>query len=169
LDGYCGLAQSFLDLTLRDYGLVSKPIALQTLPNPFGHVVLTSEIETTEGKKVFLFDPTFKQFCKGNRGEPGEILANMPSGEGLMDRLLKDGFLELTPKTASSYLAAFNSGIQAFKTDEESMKFFAEPQPNDNNRWFKRPFFLEKGYIGAEPKIKDPRSVATSPTLIRKP
>jgi hypothetical protein len=167
LDGYCGFAQSFIDLTLRDCGLLSKPIALQTLPNPFSHVVLTSESETTEGKKVFLFDPTFKQFCKGNKGEPGETLANMPGGQDLVDRLLKDGFLELSPKVASTYLAAFNNGIPPFKTDEEAMRFFAEPQPIDNNLWFKRPFFQEKGYIGAEPEIKSPPSGATPPRTFR--
>jgi len=130
LDGYCGFAQSFIDLMLRDYGLDSKPVALQTLPGEgFGHVVLASEMETTEGKRLYLFDPTFKQFCKRRDGEPGQILAHMVDGERLVGRLLKDGFVELDPITATAYLSAFNKGIPPFKTDKEALAFFADPPP----------------------------------------
>jgi hypothetical protein len=147
LRGFCGFAQSFIDLTLNDYHIgVSKPYALQSLPNPFDHVGLCVEIDTTEGKKAYLIDPTFRQFC-GTSDGPGEILRNMPDGEWMTRALREEGFFELTSSRASTYLSAFNGGINPFSTEERAITFFADPPDSEMNRWFPRDYFQERGYL----------------------
>jgi len=167
LTGCCGLAQSFIYHTLKDKGIVSKPVALQTLPGSasFPHVTLTAEVDTTDGTKVYLLDKTFQQFCKGKDGEPGQVLGRMAEGKDLLDALCKEGFVELTPVRASSYLAAFNGGCLPFATEKKTMNFFANPISSKMNLWFSRDDMERWGYIGnpAVPSLRQRRSLAPTP------
>ena len=148
--GYCGDAQSFIDLTLRDYGMDSKPFATQTLPHyKYGHVAQTSTFETTEGPKIYLIDPTFRQFQQQQAGNrftaPGLILANQPGGEEMVEALCTKGYIELTPERAFSYTAAFNDGISPYATPDAAMSFFTRPIESPMNRYFTRDALLERG------------------------
>lgn len=147
LSGYCGFAQSFIDMTIRDYDIgLSRPFALQTLPQPFSHVAMTVAIETTEGDKAYLFDPTFRQFCTEQDDSPGTILAHLPGGAEIIQELRHEGFIELTPQSAVTYLSAFNRGIPPFRSEAETMAFFASPPFSKMNNWFPESHFRAMGH-----------------------
>jgi hypothetical protein len=148
LSGYCGLAQCFIDVTLQDYGFVSKPVAMQTLPyGGFPHVALAAEFETTQGKKIFLFDPSFRQFCTGKSDEPGAILAGLPGGKELRTRLLGDGFFELDPEKAFTYLSSFYKGRPPAASRPSALKFFTRPRESEMNYWYPREKLAAWGFL----------------------
>lgn len=153
LTGYCGLAQGFMGLLLKDVGVRSKRVALQTSPYPFSHVTLVAVLETTAGKKSYLIDPTFRQFCTGVDGEPGQVLGSMPDGEYISNRLLQEGFIELTPARADCYLAAFNKGLPVFADKSQAMSFFNDPPSSKMNKDFPRARLERDGFV---PKSKPP-------------
>lgn len=149
LSGKCGLAQSYIHWTLAAKHIVSKPVALQTLPGEasFRHVALTVEVDTTEGKKRFLLDKTYAQFCTGKLGEPGEVLSRSTEGKAIVDALCTEGFIELTPLQASRYLAAFNGGKSPFQNQDQAMQFFTEPRPSKMNLWYSQKRLKSWGYV----------------------
>lgn len=144
--GYCGHAQYFADTELKAlelkphwYTIAKEPTgegakwfqehgvapasALLNNKAAHNHVALVVEIDTTEGKKHYLVDPTFRQFFTPDALSPGHLLENSPEGEHMRGKLDATGILELTPQRAASYLAAFCNGQSPHATAQEAMDF----------------------------------------------
>lgn len=158
--GYCGHAQSFLNWSLQERGYAPACFTINkgngtdahpAIPSgaAFNHVAMTVDIPTTEGVKTFLLDPTFRQFCAGDKNEPGALLANSPDGEHIVKTLLADGFIELTPEIASIYITAFCKGIRPFTSEKDAQKFLSTSDRArvDNGLWPPKNFFEAKGWI----------------------
>lgn len=162
LRGYCGHAQAFANYTLQDIGLKPTPFLISSLreKTPWAHAALTVDIETTEGTKRYLLDPTFKQFCTDDEKCPGTLLANLPEGEDMQKDLLEKGFTELTPTRAASYLSAFCRGMCPFPSEKAVTDFFNNPpqalagenKPISNKPWVPRSVFAQKGWVAKSPK-----------------
>jgi hypothetical protein len=167
LGGYCGHAQHFADLGLKALGLKTHWYTLEKAPTgdnakwfqengvapgsallndkaAHNHVALAVEIHTTEGKKHYLVEPTFRQFCTPDAQSPGRLLENSPDGEYMSGKLKTTGVLELTPQRATSYLAAFCNGQNPHTTPQESMDFLTTvPDRRQSNGSFPPANYLD--------------------------
>jgi hypothetical protein len=153
LSGYCGHTQVFIKSALEDIGYAPKCYTIQSLEEVAteNHVALTLDLQTTEGTRRYLLDPTFRQFCTGGEKSPGALLAHLPDGEHIIKNLLTEGFVELTPTRAASYLSAFCSGVCPFDSDAAVADFFSNPKDERSLRpveglWPPKRFFVEKGW-----------------------
>jgi hypothetical protein len=155
LKGYCGHAQVFIKSALEDIGYAPTCYAIQSLglgqKTETCHVGLTIDLQTTEGTKRYLLDPTFSQFCTGAKDSPGALLANLPDGEHMIKTLLDKGFVEFTPTAAASYLTAFCKGICPFGSNAAIANFFSHPTDERSLRpveklWPPKSFFVKKGW-----------------------
>jgi hypothetical protein len=167
LRGYCGHAQSFMNWALQDIGYAPKSFTVNqgdphhapTLPGAaWNHVALSVEIATTEGVKKFLLDPTYKQFCTGDKDAPATLLENAPDGEHIVETLLDKGFIELTPQIASSYVTAFCKGISPFSSQQAALDFLGTSDQGrlDAGLWPPKNFFDNNGWKAPRPPAPKP-------------
>jgi len=166
LKGYCGHAQSFMNWALQDIGYTANCYTFNqgdpshahapTLPGvAWNHVALSVDIPTTKGVKKFLVDPTFKQFCNGDKMAPAALLENSCDGEHIVKTLLDKGFIELTPDIASQYVTAFCKGISPFKTPQGAMDFLSTSDKGrlDSGLWPRKNFFDSNGWKAQRPPM----------------
>lgn len=139
LHGRCSFSQAVSAYALNEYGLSPKNFSLQSLEgSTIGHASLTVEMNQETGPKLYLIDPTYRQFYDPehpvikdkNIPMPGFVLAGTSAGAKLLKSLLTDGFAELTPETAEAYLSSFHNGTPPFGHADESYDFLRNP-PKD--------------------------------------
>lgn len=139
LHGRCSFSQAVSAYALSENGLEPKNFSLQSMKDStIGHASLTVEINQDTGPKLYLIDPTYRQFYDPehpviedkNIPMPGFILAANPAGTKLLESLLTDGFAELNPETAEAYISSFHNGKSPFQHANESFEFLRDP-PRD--------------------------------------
>jgi len=126
--GQRGAAQSSLYFAFKDMGMPFRPLATQSLSNYyFGHAA--GIVPDFEDGKVYLIDPTFKQFqhTELDAIPPADILAATEEGRFILTSLLEDGYVELTAERARLYLEAFLNGESIGLSDEEALDFITNP------------------------------------------
>ncbi len=126
--GKCGLAQCIIGYHLaEESNYLAKPLATQSLNGWWhGHAALVIESQTS----LLLIDPTFAQFSASaecDQSAPSDYLNRSPEGQELLNQLLQDGVVEVTPEIASLYLAAFCCGEAPFESKDECLAFFRHP------------------------------------------
>lgn len=137
--GKCAIAQDFYDklLTKMNFEIIKFNVGdiLQTEPiHELTCIIIP--INKEKEKKVFLLDPTFKQFCKTeeNRFEryfeeprwavhlatphPGYFLNLTEKGKNFANNLIRDGYFEITEDSLKTYLDAFS----LYTTPKENYK-----------------------------------------------
>ncbi|PIQ28113.1 hypothetical protein COW36_05255 [bacterium (Candidatus Blackallbacteria) CG17_big_fil_post_rev_8_21_14_2_50_48_46] len=118
--GACGFGQAATAFRLEEMGIPKDKIHPHQAANAFGkdsfrHAFLT--VDMPDGK-TYLVDTTFRQFFNGEHmgpnqvGEPGSILRSTPEGQMIADKLLRDGFIELTDEVAHAYGNALRGGAE---------------------------------------------------------
>lgn len=131
LVGYCGLGQGITGFTIQNMGLSPNISNAYETFNGGQHAFLTVEIpvkNSNEGvqNKLYLVDTTYRQFFTrdewtiGNRGYikdkrfgnkvapiAGYWAIQMQGGKEFSERLLADGYIELTEENAKIYGDAF--------------------------------------------------------------
>lgn len=116
--GACGYGQAATAFRLEEMGISKEQIHPHQAADAFGgdgfrHAFLT--VDMPDGK-TYLVDTTFRQFFNGEQmghnqvGEPGKILRSTPEGRMIADKLLRDGFIELTDEVAQNYGNALRGG-----------------------------------------------------------
>lgn len=189
--GYCGHAQYFADVALKAQGLkphwhtFEKPSAEEDARKTHiagvmsaskslngkaahNHVALTVEVDTTEGKKYYLIEPTFKQFCKGGEQSPGSFIENGTDGDYLRERLERVGVLELTPQRASAYVAAFCNGSNPL-TSITTMDFLTtQPDLRQSRGPFPPKAYLDSKISGADAEKAAPPAVSAASSSPRR-
>tara|TARA_R110002095_G_scaffold64543_3_gene54363 strand:- start:1910 stop:2620 length:711 start_codon:yes stop_codon:yes gene_type:complete len=114
----CGLVQSATLSASHKLRLQAHAYDTETMlyKPTYGHVGVTITLQTNDGEKPFLFDPTFSQFCADQQnGEvydsdnprPGFYLQESPQ---VYNALLQKGYVELDETAADIYLRSFNGG-----------------------------------------------------------
>ncbi len=150
----CGLTQSWGVYAARDIKLQPKPFATSSLENyQNGHAAYTLELPVNGKQELYLIDPTFRQFCSSElcdehleHPEPGYTLSLQDDGTEILNSLLSNGYIKLTPAIAHKYLSSFcKDGKTPLATLEQSMDFLRNPPENTHNLWFTRQALLERG------------------------
>lgn len=170
--GKCGNAQCIISYGLDDLGIKHSLLAIQNLgdgilphrPYQLCHVNVSVPINVEGSDRWFLIDPTFRQFFYADMpcgksyhdNSPGNILAESSNGADILDKLLPDGWLQLTPRLAQMYLESFNLGKKAFNRPGDAMAIFSNPPPDEpggikNNLWLTRESAARTGWV-LEPK-----------------
>ena len=113
--GQCGLAQCLGGYALNDLGYSCHPIATQSLQDYWhGHATLSTHFSHKLLDNIYLFDPTFIQFCHNYYDHdfvsPSTILKSSMEGRRILKDIFKKGYLEVTPRTAQIYLSSFCQG-----------------------------------------------------------
>ena len=104
--GRCGLATD-LGIELADkYGFSYYPFNIgDILDTKNIHKVFLVGVPLKEETKLFLVDPTFRQFCKPETFNVGYVLDL--DNESLVERLIKYGYFEIGFDNLKTYLDAF--------------------------------------------------------------
>jgi hypothetical protein len=136
--GFCGLAQCVAGYAFRDASLSVSPVATQSLKRYWhGHAAVTVEVSKDSAPRWLVVDPTFIQFCTpvlpGQEPSPGSLLDQSYHGKQVLELLLQDGYLELTPERSQAYLAAFCRGEHPFATADEAFAFLKRPPPHEHH------------------------------------
>ena len=148
----CDLAQSMIYYYLENLNIKSNPVNTnEVIEGVSGHSFIIANINTTEGEKRYLIDPTYIQFftkekCSNNNfiiindkvcvaPDPGYFVVNGNKNDIMATMsLLQDGYIEFTEEVAKAY------GDSFFKTKQGT-----SPNQIDNNtttgsnyiKWFK--------------------------------
>jgi hypothetical protein len=147
LDQACGLGQGLIGFQAELMGMNNHYHQINRLTSRdhgFQHVfsVLSIPVESPDGtvvEKSFLVDTTFRQFFLHEKIENGSVnnwgaeLLSRPHGKEVADRLLQDGYVELTPEVAELYVgsAARNGKLECIK--EPDRDYFNELHKNTTN------------------------------------
>lgn len=106
--GACGFGREVSGASLKNMGVSPENISYHQAATAFGgsrHAFLVVDVH---GKK-YIVDTTLRQFFQpGNK--VGEAFAATPQGRALAGRLLRDGYAELTDKSAAIYGNAMRAG-----------------------------------------------------------
>ena len=130
----CDLAQSIICHYLDGLNIRTNPVNTnEVIDGVCGHSLLIANINTTEGDKTYLVDPTYIQFfdkenCDINKlivldnrvcisPAPGFFVVNGGNTELLMP-LLTDGFIEFTEDVAKAYGDSFFQTKQGTDPDQ---------------------------------------------------
>jgi hypothetical protein len=145
--GLCGLAQCIGGYALQDLNVDVRAVATQSLQGYWhGHAALTARLTDRGNSRLYLIDPTFIQFSDDvvdGALSPVSRLGETKDGQELTNALLERGYVELTPRRAWLYTAAFCQGHPPFATEEEAYRFLEAPpdhpyhfrQEPDSNRF----------------------------------
>ncbi|MBI2069689.1 MAG: hypothetical protein HYT79_03725 [Elusimicrobia bacterium] len=112
VQGACGLSQADVVRRLQHYAVDALEVYHHQAANLFGsdsfrHAFIVVRVKSTG--KIYLVDATARQFFqKGKQntnqiGYAGDIMRNMSGGNVIADRLIKYGYIELTPEVANVY------------------------------------------------------------------
>ena len=135
--GQCGAAQSMLYYAFQNMGMTFRPLNTQSLSNYyFGHA--SGVLEDGKAGKTYLVDPTFAQFkhTEYDAIPPADILGSTDEGHLILQSLLKDGYIELTPLRARLYLESFLNGENLSLSDEQAFDFILNPPQNKHHLTF---------------------------------
>ena len=119
----CDLAQSMIYHYLNNLNIKVNPVNTnEMIKDVTGHSLIVANINTTEGEKIYLVDPTYIQFftkegCDKSKfvilkdkvcitPDPGYFISESNSEETVMP-LLTDGYIELTDEVAKAYGDSF--------------------------------------------------------------
>ena len=119
----CDLAQSIVFYYLNSMGINVNPVNTNEVINGVsGHSLTIASINTIEGEKTYLIDPTYLQFftkegCDKSKfvilkdkvcitPDPGYFISESNSEETIMP-LPTDGYIELTDEVAKAYGDSF--------------------------------------------------------------
>jgi|GEM_PF-2172898 len=154
LGGLCGISQCVAAYALQDVNLPVKAFAVQSLQDAWqGHVALTLTLPTVEGEKLYLIDPTFRQFCDPERTDwqgipyPGFALAWRSGGPEFLNALLRNGYVEPQPAMALLYLNSFCTNSYNFNTPQDAITFLKNPPENNYNYYLSRNDLKRRGYL----------------------
>lgn len=172
LHGRCSFSQCIGAYTLLDMGLCPKPFSVQSLrSHHVGHAVLTVEIPQENGAALFLIDPTYRQFCDprmpvyNGKPMPGYFLAGEEGGGQITEKLLHDGYIQITPDIAQKYLASFCEGKSPFATTSQAMEFLRNPPYDNCYQSFDRNIMQQKGYLFM-PEVPEPKQASRTKLLV---
>lgn len=104
--GRCGLATDLgIELAIK-YGFKCYPFNIGDVLNVRHiHKTFFISVPLKTGNKLFLIDPTFKQFCKPESFGVGYVLDL--ADEELYQQILKNGYFELDLEDLKTYLDSF--------------------------------------------------------------
>lgn len=124
MEGYSGFAQCIVIYGLRDCGIEATPFASRGLPgSDRDYVSVVVPLNTTQGKKYFLVDPTLiNQDC------------GAAEQSATYRKLIGDGYVELSPRSAHEYISLF--GGQPGTTEDAALDFMKNPPRNRSNYSF---------------------------------
>lgn len=151
LTGTCGLAQSLTGFPLESMGLDVKPTNIRVCLSPqagnHAFLVVKFPIKTkanTVEEKYYLVDITYKQFCLSERcnktkffsederfkgqctPDPGYFISLSKKGRNVAAKILKDGYIELTPENAKIYGDSFKlceRGLSSYQGNLDKKNF----------------------------------------------
>ena len=119
----CDLAQSIIYYYLNELNIKVNPVNTnEVIDGVCGHSLVIANIDTSEGKKTYLIDPTYIQFfSKENCNEDKFVIINdkicispdpgyyivRNNTEDLVMPLLTSGYIELTDEVAKAYGDSF--------------------------------------------------------------
>ncbi len=154
----CDLAQSMITYYLRDLGITTVPVNThEVMDGVCGHSFVVANIQTIEGEKTYLVDPTYLQFF-GKEGcdpknfvviqnkvciapDPGYFIVQNHQEDTVLP-LLVDGYSELSEDVAKAYGDSFFQTKQGI--DPSQIKYYVATG-SDYQRWFqKNPCTLSK-------------------------
>ncbi len=154
----CDLAQSMITYYLKGLGIPTVPVNThEVIEGVCGHSFVVARIQTIEGEKNYLIDPTYLQFF-GKEGcdpknfvviqnkvciapDPGYFIVQNHREETVLP-LLEDGYSELTEDVAKAYGDSFFQTKQGI--DPSQIQYYVA-SGSDYIRWFfKNPCKLSK-------------------------
>ncbi len=119
----CDLAQSMIYYYLKGLNIKTNPVNTnEIIQNIHGHSLVIANINTIEGEKLYIVDPTYIQFftkegCSSNKftiiknmicttPDPGYFIKASNNEEKVLP-LLENGYIELTEEVAKAYGDSF--------------------------------------------------------------
>lgn len=167
LHGLCGATQCFGVYVCEDLGVEAKPFVTHSFNAYYGHAAYVVKLNVEGEEKFFLMDPTFRQFCKpescrqwNKDPHPGYHLAQREEEIGILNTLLTQGYIELTPKIAEVYLNSFCNFLPVFQDFASAFEFLKNPPYDSMNLWFTRGAVNRMGFgIEVGPYLLPPSSL----------
>ena len=119
----CDLAQSMIYYYLNQFNINANPVNTnEVIKDVCGHSIITTKINTTDGEKIYLIDPTYIQFFTKERcdirkfiiikericetPDPGFFI-QIKHNEEVIKPLLEDGYIEFREDVAKAYGDSF--------------------------------------------------------------
>lgn len=152
MTGKCEFAQAVMSYGLEDMNIKHHCFSVDLIyldlfrrQASFKHVGITVALNVCGQRTLFLIDPTFRQFCtldhlgRYDTECPGAILAKTQQGQGMMDQLLHNGWIKLTPQIAQLYLQSFNTPSWApCPKPHDAMRYFENPPDQCDKREYQK-------------------------------
>ncbi|HEY1021472.1 MAG TPA: hypothetical protein VGE06_04135 [Flavisolibacter sp.] len=159
--GECSFTQCIAGYAMQDRGLNPVQMAAQDIKNhTIGHAMQTVPLPLESGTTHYLVDPTYRQFCDPSQptfsGDerfkkatmPGYLLEKEEGGPAIVEKLMRDGHIKLTPDIAQKYLASFTGGNSTFNSPDQALDFMKkEPEGGKGYFGFGREPMKVRGFM----------------------
>lgn len=165
LQGLCRVSQTILYKTLINIGLNPKCLTISNILDNYegeDHKINIIDFPiTNESNKTYLLDITYKQFLEEDyTPQVIKYWNNDLEKKKVLTELLKNGYLELTPESASLYAVSFlftqhEKTLISEKTKEQYFLDFINPSNQDTFPYYNDEY-LEYYYGITENDFKTP-------------